>query len=123
MVEIIEKELSYKIVGVLMKVHTTLGSGYQEKYYQRAVARGSMLQSIAYKEQLHIPLAYEGESIGGYFVDFLIEDKIILEIKAPRTFYSRDYRQVRAYLKYANLRLGILANFGKQSLDYKRILN
>lgn len=123
MVEIVEKDLSYKIVGALMKVHTALGSGYQEKYYQKAIAIELQLQSIGYKEQLHIPLEYEKESIGKYFIDFLIEDKIVLEIKATKTLYPRDYRQVRAYLKCNDLRLGILANFGKKSLEYKRILN
>jgi len=75
-------------------------------------------------EYLHpIDLIIDKEKIGKYFLDFLIEDKLILELKAKPSFTKNDYRQVLAYLTAANLKLGILANFYAESLEYKRILN
>jgi len=114
--------LSYKIVGVLFRIHSALGSGYQEKYYQKAIATELKKQNISFKEQVCVPLMYSGESIGRYFIDFVINEKIILEIKAAQKFYARDIRQVLAYLKQSDIQLGIVANFGKEKLEYKRIL-
>lgn len=122
MVNLIEKELSYKIVGALFDAYNNLGGGYQEKYYQRAVAKEFNNRNIKFAEQIEIPLNFKGDSIGRYFLDFLIEDKIVLEIKASDKFYTRDIKQILAYLKSANIDLGILANFTRKDLQLKRIL-
>lgn len=115
-------ELSYQIVGVLFEVHTALGNRYQEKYYQRAVAVKLRNYNISFKKEISVDLVIDGEKIGKYFLDFLIEEKVILELKAKLSFTKNDYRQVQAYLKATNLKLGILANFYCESLEYKRIL-
>jgi len=122
MADIIEKDLSYKIVGVLFDVYNNLGGGYQEKYYQRAIARELKEKNIKYTEQVKVPLDFKGDSIGRYFLDFLIEDKIILEIKANPIFYSRDIKQILSYLKSTNIKLGILASFTRNGLKMKRVL-
>jgi AmmeMemoRadiSam system protein A len=119
---IVEKNLSYKLMGILFKVHNKLGGEYQEKYYQRAVTHALKREKISFKEQLDIDLEFEKEKIGKYFLDFLIEGKIVLEIKAVPRLKPMYFRQVRAYLKAKNLELGILANFHGQKLTYKRIL-
>jgi AmmeMemoRadiSam system protein A len=119
---IIHKELSYKIVGILFEVHNKLGGEYQEKYYQRAIARALEKEKINFKEQIKVDLKFEKEKIGKYFLDFLINEKIILEIKAVPQLKPIYFRQVRAYLKAKNLELGILANFKGDKLTYKRIL-
>ena len=116
-------ELSYRIIGILFEVHTSLGNRYQEKYYQRAVAIKLKKNNISFKKEIPIDLIIDKEKIGKYFLDFLIEDKLILELKAKPSFTKNDYRQVLAYLTAANLKLGILANFYAESLEYKRILN
>ena len=121
MAKLIYPKLSYKIVAALYEVHKNLGGGYQEKYYQRALAKEFDIRKIKYKEQLPIELKYKNESLGRYFLDFLIEDKIILEIKSDSKFYNRDIKQVLGYLKAKKLELGILACFGKGGLIYKRI--
>lgn len=121
--KIIYPELSYKIVGILFKVHTELGNKYQEKYYQRAIAIELEKQGIKFKKELMIDLVYNDEKIGKYFIDFLIEDLIVLEIKANADFRLSDYKQVSAYLKSKDIKLGILANFRTKKLTYKRILN
>ncbi|PIR06186.1 GxxExxY protein [Candidatus Jorgensenbacteria bacterium CG_4_10_14_0_8_um_filter_39_13] len=122
MAKLVEKELSYKIIGILFDVYNNLGGGYQEKYYQRAVSQEFKNRDIKFKEQISIPLSFKGISIGRYFLDFLIEDKIILEIKVANKFYIRDVKQVLAYLKATNTSLGILANFNRNNLQFKRIL-
>jgi GxxExxY protein len=97
MAEIVEKELSYKIVGILFSVYNELGGGYQEKYYQRAIAHSLKEHGIKFKEQVHVPLHFHSESIGKYFLDFVVEDKIVVEIKVAGKFYVRDVKQVLAY--------------------------
>lgn len=114
--------MSYKVTSVLFDVYNALGGGYQEKYYQRALAKEFKNRNIDFKEQLNIPLSFKGESIGRYFLDFLIEDKVVVEIKSTPRFYARDIQQVLAYLKSQNIMLGILANFGRTGLQLKRIL-
>src|SRR3989344_4718542 len=99
MIKLIEKDLSYKIVGILFDVYNSLGGGYQEKYYERAIAKELTVNKIGFKEQIHVPLSYKGDSIGRYFLDFLIENKIVLEIKVGSKFYVRDIKQVLSYLK------------------------
>lgn len=122
MSNLVEKELSYKIVGVLFDVYNNLGGGYQEKYYQRAVSQELQNRNIKFKEQINIPLSFKGNLIGRYFLDFLIEGKVVLEIKVANKFYVRDIKQVLAYLKATNTTLGILANFNRNNLQFKRIL-
>jgi GxxExxY protein len=122
MAVLVYPRLSYKIIGILYEVYNSIGGGYQEKYYQKALAKEFQEKKISYKEQLPIKLAYKGDSLGIYFLDFLIEEKIILEIKVAPKFYPRDVKQVLGYLKAKNLELGILACFGRNGLQYKRIL-
>lgn len=123
MSELIYPELSYKIVGILFRVHSKLGGKYQEKYYQRAVEVALKEEGLSYKKEIAVDLNFEDTKIGKYILDFLIEGKIILELKATPRFNRQDFRQVSSYLKAKNLKLGILANFRGERLEYKRILN
>ena len=123
MPNIIHKELSYNIVGILFDVYNQLGNGHQEKYYQRAIEEALREKNFKYKKELKIDLKFNEKIIGKYFLDFLIDDKIILEIKAVPKLTPKDFRQVLNYLKTHNIELGILANFRGDSLIYKRILN
>ena len=123
MADIIEKELSYKVVGILMDIHRQLGNRYQEKYYQRAIAVALKRNGLDFKQELSINLNYAGEKIGRYSLDFLIENKIVLEIKCVPELKPIDFKQVLAYLKAEKIELGTLVNFRPESLVYKRILN
>lgn len=122
MAKLFYPKLSYEVVGALYEVYNTIGSGFQEKYYQKALSKELEEKRINFKEQLPVGLYYKGEKLGIYYFDFLIEDKIILEIKNSSKFYPRDIKQVLGYLKAKNINLGILACFGKNGLIYKRIL-
>lgn len=121
--KLIYPDLSYKIVGILFKVHNELGNRYQEKYYQRAIEIELKNQNIKFVKEIPVDLQYAAEKIGKYFLDFLIDDKIVLEIKTIPRLRPRDFKQVLAYLKSINLKLGIIANFRPEQLTFHRILN
>ncbi len=116
-------ELSYQLIGILFEVHKRLGNRYQEKYYQRAVKAMLKKLGLKFKEQLPVNIVFDGKVIGKYFLDFLIENKIILELKTVPILRQQDYKQVKAYLKATRLELGIIANFSSKSLEFKRVLN
>lgn len=121
--ELVYPELSYKVVGILFKVHSKLGGKYQEKYYQRAVKVALKEAGLSFEKEIAVDLNFNGVKIGKYFLDFLIESKIVLELKATPRLTREDFRQIAAYLKAKNLKLGILANFRGDKLYYKRVLN
>ena len=121
--DLIQPELSYKIVGALFSVYNELGAGHHEKYYQRAVASALRDSGINFKEQVSIPLNFRGANIGRYQLDFLVENKIVLELKKGDKFSKRNIDQVLQYLKSSDLPLAILANFSSDKVSFKRIVN
>ncbi len=121
--DLLYPELSYKIIGILFEVYNKMGYGYQEKYYQKAISLKLKESNLNFKEQYPVEIIFEDNKIGKYFLDFLIEDKIILEIKKLDKFLKSNFDQTYAYLKSTKLELGILANFTKNGLQYKRIIN
>ncbi len=123
MTEILYKELSYKIVGILFDVYNELGAGYVERVYQKALAKAFTDNRIKFKEQLHCKLKYKDTAVGEYFLDFLIEDKIVLEIKSNMRFLRKDYEQINNYLNITGIKLGILVTFANKSVKYCRVLN
>lgn len=121
MAEIVLPDLSYKIMGVLFAVHNELGPGFAEKHYQRAVREEFTKRGVRFKEQLKVSLG-KGGLIGCYYIDFVIEDKIVLEIKVSPRFTRENILQVLRYLKETDIELGILASFARRDLIYRRIL-
>jgi len=122
MAELVHPELSYKLVGILFKVYKELGGGYQEKIYQAAIKRELIKNRIGFLEQVNVDLLYDGNKLSNYRLDFIIEHKIVLELKVTPKFTPRDIMQVLSYLKQSNLQLGILASFNRQDIFFKRIL-
>lgn len=120
---IIYPKLSYKLMGILFKIHRRLGNNYQEKYYQRAIELELKKTNLPYKKEVLIHLIYEQNNIGKYFIDFIIDDKIALEVKTVPFLKDEYYKQLLAYLDSANLKLGIVANFRTKRLTYKRLVN
>lgn len=121
--DIIYPELSYKIIGVLYSVHTEMGHGFLEKYYQKAIAAELRKNNIEFKEQVKVDLIIGGELITSGITDFIVEEKVIIEIKQGDVFLKANIDQLNSYLKMSKLQLGILANFTSRGLLYKRILN
>jgi len=116
-------ELSYNIVGCAFEVMKELGSGHKEKIYQAAMSRLLLNKKIAFEEQVYYPVLFQGKTIGKNYFDFLIEKKIIVEIKKNFNFSSSHILQVLNYLKVSGLKLAILINFGKEGATFKRIVN
>lgn len=120
---IIYKELSYLIIEVCMEVHKILGPGYIEKIYEEAVIREMEKRNIAFERQKLIEVLYKGDKIGEFRLDIVVDNKIILELKAVAELNSIFEAQLYSYLKATNSKLGILINFGKKKLEFRRIVN
>ncbi|MDD2753048.1 MAG: GxxExxY protein [Candidatus Portnoybacteria bacterium] len=121
--DLVYPELSYKIVGILFNVWSNIGSNHKEVFYQRAVAKDLERERIVFIEQLPVKINYRGSIVGKYFFDFLIDDKIVLEIKVRDYFSKKDISQLYSYLKAKGLMLGIIAHFSKTGVKFKRVLN
>jgi GxxExxY protein len=121
--KVIYKELSYKIVGIMFSVYNELGYGYPENTYCRAIKKEFGINNLVYKEQVYYRLTYKGEMIGRYFLDFLVDNKIVVEIKKGDYFSKKNIEQVKAYLKVTNLKLAVLVNFTSSGVKFLRILN
>ncbi|NTU66456.1 MAG: GxxExxY protein [Candidatus Moranbacteria bacterium] len=121
--KVIYKELSYEIVGAAFEVFKELGPGYKEKHYEDAVSKEFTKRNISYKRQIQYKLLYKGESIGMNQFDFLIDDRIIVELKRGDYYSKNNIDQVIQYLKTSKLKLAILINFTSTGVKFKRILN
>ena len=116
-------ELTSKIIGCAMAVHKTLGNGFQEVIYQRALAIEMVLAGIEFSREFEMPIFYREEHIGTRRVDFLIEGIISLELKAITKLEDVHLAQAINYLEAYNLEIGLLINFGETSLNFKRLTN
>ena len=119
----IYQDLTHKIIGCSMKVHSTLGNGFQEVIYQRAMAIEMRKQGLSFEREMEMTIFYEEENIGTRRVDFFVEGKIMLELKAIIELNDANLNQCRNYLEAYNLPVSLLINFGSNSLQYKRIYN
>lgn len=122
-VDLVYPRLSFKVVGCLFAVYKKIGGGHRESYYQKAVKEELLHQKIKFKEQLYAPLIYRNKTIGKNFIDFLIEDKIVLEIKRGPYFKKCHLEQVLDYLKNYRLKLGIIGNFTQNGVEFYRVVN
>jgi len=106
-----------------MKVHSTLGNGFQEVIYQRALAIEMSNQGLSFQREMEMDIYYEGEHIGTRRVDFFVEDVIMVELKALIQLEDVHLAQAMNYCQAYNLPIGLLINFGAKSLQYKRVYN
>ncbi len=116
------QDLTHEIIGAAMEVHRQLGNGFQEVIYQRALAIELNLRNINFQREKEMPLEYKGHDIGTRRVDFFIEDKIMLEIKAVIQLEDVHLAKAINYLEAYGLETGLLVNFGNTSLQFKRVL-
>ncbi len=121
--KILFKDLSYAIVGAAFETFNELGWGLSEKIYQSALEKELQKRGIKFKREVYIPLDYKTERIGKYFADFIIEEKIILELKVISKLGYTHVKQVLGYLKSSNTELGILIYFTRDGVKYRRVLN
>ena len=123
MSNLIYKEEAYKIIGICMEVHNQLGKGFNEVVYADALEIELMDNSIEYSREKKYEITYKGNLLPHkYKADFIIANKIVLELKAIDCLVSAHTKQTLNYLAVSKLKLGILINFGEDSLKYKRII-
>ena len=117
-----EGEISYKIIGLLYKVHNKLGPLQKEVYYQRAIAKELSSNAIDFRQEYPVKVMYENNKVGEYRIDFLIDNKLILETKSANRIHPQFINQVLSYLNQLQVRVGLIANFKKDKLWIKRVL-
>ena len=116
-------EITSKIIGCAMIVHKTLGNGFQEVIYQRALEIEMRLANLNFYREFEMQIIYREEQIGTRRVDFLVENTISVELKAITKLEEVHFAQAINYLEAYNLEIGLLINFGETSLNFKRLTN
>ena len=115
--------LTHKIIGCAMQVHRTLGNGFQEVIYQRALAIEFEFQNLGFEREMEMRLYYREQPIGTRRVDFFVENKVMVEIKAVEKIEDVHKAQAINYCEAYNIADGLLINFGAGSLEFKRVYN
>ena len=116
-------ELTSKVIGCAFEVHKILGNGFQEVIYQRALVIELEEAGIGFAREFDMPIFFKGRHIGSRRVDFLIENKVSVELKAIAILNDDHLAQAINYLEAYNLEIGMLINFGSASLQFKRLMN
>lgn len=119
--EYLYSEITEKIIGSAMTVHNILGNGFQELIYQRALAIEMTHQGLSFSRELEMPIFYRDEEIGNRRVDFFVEEKIMVEIKAVSALNNTHLAQAINYLEAYKMKVGLLINFGQNSLEFRRV--
>ena len=122
MIEILYKEVSFRIVGAAMEVHGILGPGFLESVYQVALEKELNLRGIPFQHQVELPVTYKSALVGVYKADLVVDGKIIVEIKGISKLNASHNAQALHYLAATGLELAILINFGAGSLEYRRVV-
>lgn len=115
-------DLTGKVIGAAMEAHKILGNGFQEVIYQRALAIELENQEISFAREQEMKIEYKGKDIGTRRVDFFVENKVIVEIKAVIQLEDAHLAQAINYLEAYNLEIGLLINFRAKSLEFKRVI-
>jgi GxxExxY protein len=119
----LHKDLTRKIIGAVMEVHRTLGCGFLESVYEESLAVEFGLRSIQFERQKPLDVFYKQEHVKQFVCDFLVDGVVMVELKAVKEITESQKAQVLNYLRATNLKLGLLLNFGANSLQYKRVIN
>lgn len=119
--EEIKDDLTYKVIGCAMKVHSTLGNGFQEVIYQRCLAIELEKAKINFLREVDQPIYYDNIAVGTRRADFVVEEKILVELKAVIRLEDVHLAQIKNYQVAYDFDIGLLLNFGSASLEYRRI--
>jgi GxxExxY protein len=121
--EYVASKITGDVIGSAMEVHKRLGPGFPESVYEEALAIELKLKKIKFERQKSLPVFYRDKVIKKFICDFLVDGRIIVELKAVKEIAEIDRLQVINYLKACGIEIGLLLNFGSQSLEYKRLIN
>lgn len=116
-------DLTFKIIGIGMQVHSTLGHGFLEKVYENSMMVALRSAGIFAEQQVPIKVVFEGVIVGDYFADILVEKKVILELKASERITDFHKAQALNYLKATGIDLALILNFGAKSFEHHRLIN
>ncbi len=116
-------ELTYKVIGCAMRVHNVLGNGFQEVIYQRCLAIELEKAKVAFMREVEQTIYYDGCDVGTRRADFVVEEKIIVELKALINLEDVHLAQAKNYVVAYDFPVGLLINFGSNSLQYKKVFN
>ena len=122
MTEFLYKDLTYQIIGCAMEVHKELGSGFLEKVYENALLIGLSEKEIKAINQAPLEVKYHEKVVGEYFADIVVDDSVIIELKAVRCISAEHRAQIINYLTATGTRVGLIINFGAKSLEYERFV-
>lgn len=115
------EDITYRIIGAAMAVHRRIGPGEKEAIYQRALEEKLAQEELSFEAEKNIPV-YDGDRLLGFYIpDFIVEGKVIVEIKAFATLHQKYLGQVITYLNHTGLPVGLLINFGERSLRWRRV--
>ena len=117
------EELSRKIIGAAIDVHRSLGPGFLENIYEEALKVHFTENGLKFKSQQEVKIGYLGVVVGTHRLDLVVEEQVIVELKAVKELADIHFAQLRSYLKATGLKVGLLLNFGKPTLEVKRIVN
>lgn len=117
------EEITKRIIGCAMRVHSILGNGFQEVIYQRALAIEMQQEGLSFEREKEMNIYYHGQIIGTRRVDFFVERTIMVELKALVKLEDVHFAQARNYLETYKIEVGLLINFGARSLEFKRMFN
>ena len=120
--DIVYKDLSYKIIELTLKVHNELGCGFLEKVYENALMILLDREGIPAKQQASANVYFQNKVVGQYFADILVDNKLILELKTVDAISNIHKAQILNYLRATGIKLGLILNFAKPRLEYKRLV-
>lgn len=119
---LIADEITSKIIGAIYEVHSILGPGFLEAVYQKALIKELQLRGLFLEEQKELHVIYKGADVGLYFPDILVENQVIVELKAVDSLKPVHQAQLIHYLKATGVRVGLLVNFGSERAEFKRFV-
>lgn len=114
-------KLTEQIIGVAIKIHKEIGPGFREKYYQRAMYLELQRTTLKFEREKKIRISYGNVTIGYHILDFIIENKVVVELKSMKTLTDIEVGQLSTYLRLSKCTVGLLLNFGRNILEIKRV--
>lgn len=120
--ELLEKNLTEKIIGACFEVSNELGAGFLERVYEKALLIALNDKDLAAKAQIPLKVLFRGSIVGEFYTDVFVEERVIIELKAVKSISSEHEAQLLNYLKATGIKVGLLINFGKPKLEWKRLV-
>lgn len=114
-------QLTQQIIGIAIRIHKQLGPGFREKYYQRAMYLELQNSKLKFNREVKIGIPYGKINLGYHILDFVVDRKVVVELKSMKELTDIEIGQLSTYLRLANCQIGLLLNFGKTKLEIKRV--